>query len=92
MDEPVLSVLTRAADQFIAARGELKTIIAGCHWFCDWGPDARIALPGLTLATGHPEIARGILRGFARYVDQGMPPNRFPEGGETPEYNTVDAT
>jgi predicted glycogen debranching enzyme len=51
-----------------------------------------ISLPGLTLTTGRPEVARSILRTFARFVDQGMLPNRFPDAGETPEYNTVDAT
>jgi predicted glycogen debranching enzyme len=84
--------LTAAADQFIAARASGKTIIAGYHWFSDWGRDTMIALPGLTLATGRPEIARSILTEFANHVDQGMLPNRFPDAGETPEYNTVDAT
>ena len=56
------------------------------------GRDTMISLPGLTLATGRPEIARSILRTFARYVDKGMLPNRFPDAGEIPEYNTVDAT
>ena len=51
-----------------------------------------IALPGLTLPTGKHEVARSILRTFAQHVDQGMLPNRFPDAGETPEYNTVDAT
>ena len=51
-----------------------------------------ISLPGLTLTTGRPEVARSILRTFARFVDQGMLPNRFPDAGEMPEYNTVDAT
>lgn len=69
-----------------------KTIIAGYHWFGDWGRDTMISLPGLTLSTGRPEVARSILRTFSRYVDQGMLPNRFPDAGETPEYNTVDAT
>lgn len=69
-----------------------KTIIAGYHWFGDWGRDTLISLPGLTLSTGRPELARSILRTYARYVDQGMLPNRFPDDGETPEYNTVDAT
>lgn len=69
-----------------------KTIIAGYPWFSDWGRDTMISLPGLTLATGRSEIARLILRTFAHYVDQGMLPNRFPDAGETPEYNTVDAT
>jgi len=84
--------LTSAADQYIVSRGEQKTIIAGYHWFSDWGRDTMIALPGLTLPTGKPEVARSILRTFAQHVDQGMLPNRFPDAGETPEYNTVDAT
>src|SRR6185503_19020548 len=67
-------------------------VIAGYHWFADWGRDTMIALPGLTLATGHVEIAKSILAEFAAHVDQGMLPNRFPDAGETPEYNTVDAT
>lgn len=89
--------LVLAADQFIVDRSVPenpygKTIIAGYHWFGDWGRDTMISLPGLTLATGRPEVARSIFRTFARYVDQGMLPNRFPDAGETPEYNTVDAT
>jgi glycogen debranching enzyme len=51
-----------------------------------------IALPGLTLPTNRYDVARSILRTFAEHVDQGMLPNRFPDAGETPEYNTVDAT
>lgn len=84
--------LTGAADQFIVARERCKTVIAGYHWFADWGRDTMIALPGLTLATGRAEIAKSILAEFAQHVDQGMLPNRFPDAGETPEYNTVDAT
>jgi len=89
--------LVLAADQFIVSRPSLqepdgKTIIAGYHWFSDWGRDTLISLPGLTLTTGRPEIARSILQTYARYVDQGMVPNRFPDSGETPEYNTVDAS
>jgi predicted glycogen debranching enzyme len=84
--------LAAAADQYIVSRGDQKTVIAGYHWFSDWGRDTMIALPGLTLPTGKPEIARSILRTFAQHVDQGMLPNRFPDAGETPEYNTVDAT
>lgn len=84
--------LTLAADQFIVARERCKTVIAGYHWFSDWGRDTMIALPGLTLATGCAEIAKSILAEFANHVDQGMLPNRFPDAGETPEYNTVDAT
>ena len=84
--------LANAADQYIVSRGDQKTVIAGYHWFSDWGRDTMIALPGLTLPTGKPEVARSILRTFAQHVDQGMLPNRFPDAGETPEYNTVDAT
>lgn len=71
---------------------EGKSIIAGYPWFSDWGRDTMISLPGLTLCTGRPEIARTVLETFARYVDKGMLPNAFPEAGETPHYNTVDAT
>jgi predicted glycogen debranching enzyme len=88
----LVNALTSAANQFIVARERCKTVIAGYHWFSDWGRDTMIALPGLTLATGHAEIAKSILAEFAAHVDQGMLPNRFPDAGETPEYNTVDAT
>ena len=87
-----LQALIAAADQFIVARGDQKTVIAGYHWFCDWGRDTMIALPGLTLLAGRAEVARSILLEFAKHVDQGMLPNRFPDAGETLEYNTVDAT
>jgi predicted glycogen debranching enzyme len=90
--EEFAQTLTAAADQYIVARGKEKTVIAGYHWFSDWGRDTMIALPGLTLPTGRHEIARSILRTFAKHVDQGMLPNRFPDAGEIPEYNTVDAT
>jgi predicted glycogen debranching enzyme len=87
-DDPFVRDLTAAADQYIVSRGDQKTVIAGYHWLSDWGRDTMIALPGLTLLTGKPEIARSILRTFAQYVDQGMLPNRFPDAGATPEYNT----
>ena len=88
--------LVLAADQFLVSRpladdpGGLS-VIAGYHWFGDWGRDTMIALPGLTLATGRPEAARRILTTFARFVDGGMLPNVFPDAGAEPEYNTVDA-
>lgn len=82
-----------AADQFIVQRdNDLKTIIAGYHWFTDWGRDTMIALPGLTLATGRFEDAKKIIHTFARSVSQGLLPNRFPDEGVEPDYNTVDAT
>jgi len=90
--EPLVEALTAAADQYIVRRGDLHTVVAGYHWFGDWGRDTMIALPGLTLVTGRHDVARGILKAFAASIDQGMLPNRFPDSGETPEYNTVDAT
>ncbi|HEX9820234.1 MAG TPA: amylo-alpha-1,6-glucosidase [Methylomirabilota bacterium] len=92
-----LMPLVLAADQFIVRRATPEdpdglTVLAGYHWFGDWGRDTMIALPGLTLATGRPEAARSISTTFARFVDRGMLPNRFPDAGEAPEYNTVDAT
>jgi len=90
--EPLVRKLVAAADQFIVARGNLETIIAGYHWFSDWGRDTMIALPGLTLVTGRADTARKIMLAFANSLDRGMLPNRFPDAGETPEYNTVDAT
>jgi predicted glycogen debranching enzyme len=89
---PWVARLVLAADQFVATRAGLSTVTAGFPWFGDWGRDTMISLPGLALATGRPEIAASLLRGFARYVDHGLLPNRFPDHGETPEYNTVDAT
>lgn len=89
--------LVLAADQFIVKRGgpedaDGKSVIAGYPWFSDWGRDTMISLPGLTLETGRPDVAAKILRTYAKFFDQGMLPNRFPDAGETPEYNTVDAT
>jgi predicted glycogen debranching enzyme len=89
--------LVLAADQFVVKRptagdAEGHSIIAGYHWFGDWGRDSMIALSGVTLATGRPQVASSILRTFAQFVDRGMLPNRFPDHGEEPEYNTVDAT
>jgi predicted glycogen debranching enzyme len=91
-----LERLVLAADQFIVRRSsdgdDGRTVIAGYHWFGDWGRDTMIALPGLTLATGRHAEAGQILRTFARHVDRGMLPNRFPDDGDDPEYNTIDAT
>jgi len=84
--------LAIAADQFLVKRGEQDTVIAGYPWFGDWGRDTMIALPGLTLAAGRLDVAKSILLEFSKHVSQGMLPNRFPEAGTQPEYNTVDAT
>jgi predicted glycogen debranching enzyme len=89
--------LTLAADQFIVRRSRPDgtpagtTVIAGYPWFSDWGRDTMIALPGLAIATGRTRDAGSILRTFAEHVSEGMLPNRFPDSGEAPEYNTVDA-
>lgn len=93
---PWVKQLVLAADQFIVDRPlshnpEGKTVIAGYPWFADWGRDTMIALPGLTLTTGRTEIACQILSTFAKYLDGGMLPNVFPDDGEIPQYNTVDA-
>jgi len=88
----LLGDLRRAADLFVVRRGETgRTVIAGYHWFADWGRDTMISLPGLCLATGRFEDARLILTEYAKHVDGGMIPNRFPDEGGEPEYNTVDA-
>jgi predicted glycogen debranching enzyme len=91
-----LRQLALAADQFIVKRAlpddsEGRSVIAGYHWFGDWGRDTMIALPGLTLATGRYDVARQILVDFANYVDGGMLPNNFPDSAGRPGYNTVDA-
>jgi len=88
--------LVLAADAFVVERASAlepngRSVIAGYPWFADWGRDSMIALPGLALTTGRPEVARAILATWARHVDQGMLPNCFGDGGESPPYNTVDA-
>jgi predicted glycogen debranching enzyme len=98
--------LVLAADQFVVLPGsrleeelraraegdEARTVIAGYHWFTDWGRDTMISLDGLTLATGRHREARAILRTFSHYVQDGLLPNLFPEGQRTGLYHTVDAT
>jgi predicted glycogen debranching enzyme len=84
--------LHAAADQFIVRRGEHRTVIAGYPWFTDWGRDTFIALPGLALATGRHDLARELLLAWAPHVRDGMIPCRFPDSGEEPEYNAVDAS
>lgn len=89
--------LVLAADRFLVDRplpdGTTgKTAIAGYPWFGDWGRDTAIALPGLAIATGRYDDARTVLLAWARYVDGGLLPNRFPDGGNPPDYNSVDAS
>jgi predicted glycogen debranching enzyme len=84
--------LERAADAYIVRRGEGRTIVAGYPWFTDWGRDTFIALRGLCLATGRLTEAGAILLEWAGAVSRGMLPNRFPDRGEEPEFNAVDAS
>jgi predicted glycogen debranching enzyme len=86
------SLFERAADTYLVRRGTGKTLIAGYPWFGDWGRDTFIALRGLCIATGRLEDARDILVEWAGTVSQGMLPNRFPDSGERPEFNSVDAS
>ena len=99
-------LLMLAADQFIVFPGsrveedalarasgdEAKTVIAGYHWFTDWGRDMMISLDGLTICTGRHEEARSILRTFSNYIRDGLLPNLFPEGQRKALYHTADAT
>lgn len=91
--DPMIQQLVLAADQFIVRRGDgLKTVVAGYPWFTDWGRDTMISLPGLCLATGRADDAKKILMSFAENVSEGMIPNRFPDNGTEPLYNTIDGT
>jgi predicted glycogen debranching enzyme len=82
----------RAADAYVVRRGKERTLIAGYPWFTDWGRDTFIALRGLCLATGRFELAEQILLAWSTRVSEGMVPNRFPDSGQAPEYNSVDAS
>lgn len=93
--------LVYAADQFMVRRAvqlpdgstwQGWSVIAGYPWFSDWGRDTMIALPGLLMATGRATLAADVLRTWSHFLSQGMLPNRFPDVGAEPEYNTVDAT
>ena len=90
---PIAQQLTLSADAYIAHRDSTggKTILAGYPLFSDWGRDTMIALPGCTLAAGRTEDTKSILRTFLAYEKDGLVPNLFPEGGNEPMYNTVDA-
>ncbi len=104
--DKTVAELTLAADQFVitpagrvedatrarAAGDEVRTVIAGYHWFTDWGRDTMISLEGLTLTTGRHIQARYVLRTFAHYIREGLIPNMFPEGKKEGLYHTTDAT
>jgi predicted glycogen debranching enzyme len=93
-DTFVITPVGRIADGARArAEGdEIRTVIAGYHWFTDWGRDTMISLEGLTLTSGRSIEARWILRTFAHYVRDGLIPNLFPEGQNRGLYHTADAT
>ncbi|MEO3706978.1 amylo-alpha-1,6-glucosidase [Trichormus azollae] len=90
---PIQQTLLKASDQFIVYRDSIAgpTVIAGYHWFGDWGRDTLIALPGLTLVPQRFEIAKGLLQTFARYCRHGLIPNAFPDIDSEPFYNSIDA-
>lgn len=84
-------ILERAARTFIVKRGIGKSIIAGYHWFSDWGRDTMISLPGLLLVTGHTKDALSVIETWAETRHEGLIPNRFDDHGSSPEWNSVDA-
>jgi predicted glycogen debranching enzyme len=92
-EHPLAAQLVIAGEQFRVARStQQRTVIAGYHWFADWGRDTMISLPALTMRPGSLWEARAVLDTYVRYLDHGLIPNRFPDGGGQPEYNTIDAT
>jgi predicted glycogen debranching enzyme len=90
--DPLAGELWYAVETYLSTRGSRQTVIAGYPWFTDWGRDTFISLPGLCLVTGRWEIAWQTIESFAAHISQGMVPNRFPDIGEQPEYNTIDAS
>ncbi len=93
-DQFIIRPTSRTADVAVAhaAGDDVRTVIAGYHWFTDWGRDTMISLEGLTLLTGRQREAGYLLRTFARYVKDGLIPNLFPEGEQEGRYHTADAT
>jgi predicted glycogen debranching enzyme len=87
-----LTRLHRSADDYLVRRGQGMTLIAGYPWFTDWGRDTFISIRGLCFSTEKWEAAGSILLSWSDKVSQGMLPNRFPDQGEMPEYNSVDAS
>jgi predicted glycogen debranching enzyme len=93
-DQFLISPSNRVEEKVIAeASGDpIRTVVAGYHWFTDWGRDTMISLEGLTLCTGRYSESRAILRTFSTYVKNGLLPNLFPEGAQAGLYHTIDAT
>ena len=90
--DSLASKLWRAADVYLSKRGDQQTVIAGYPWFTDWGRDTFISLSGLCLITGRLDVAWQVISSFTAHISEGMIPNRFPDAGEQPEYNTIDAS
>ena len=90
--DPLLRSLWFATEAYISERGKHQTVIAGYPWHTDWGRDTFLSLPGLCLVMGRYDVARQIIEAFAAHVSQGMIPNRFPDTGEVPQYNTIDGS
>ena len=90
--DPLADELWRAVEVYLSTRGSQQTVIAGYPWLTDWGRDTFISLPGLCLVTGRWEIAWQTIESFTAHISQGMVPNRFPDIGEQPEYNPIDAS
>ncbi len=91
-EDALARALWRAAESYLSERGNQHTVIAGYPWFADWGRDAFISLPGLCLVTGRFDVAWQVIDAFSAHVSEGMVPNRFPDAGEQPDYNTIDAS
>ncbi len=94
-NDPFLKDLVVAAEQFVVQRKstESESVIAGYHWFTDWGRDTMIAMRGLCISLGHQQKSKQILTTFLNSLNEGMLPNRFPDNSQDPvEYNTIDAT
>lgn len=91
--DELVKTLAAAADKFLVEREDgTPTIIAGYHWFTDWGRDAMISIPGLLLTARRSDLALEIIAGFLKYCKNGLVPNFFPEDGSCPAYNSVDAS
>ncbi|MBA3994734.1 MAG: hypothetical protein C0469_14545 [Cyanobacteria bacterium DS2.3.42] len=94
VDGKIAAQLLIAGDQFVVERRSTgsASVVAGYHWFGDWGRDTMISLPGLLIETGRHSVARSVLSTFGKYMSEGMLPNYFPDSGQDPVYNSLDAT